>query len=294
VELEGNTTLTDSVAVARTGGSAVYAGGGSHQVLNVTAWAVGEGSLGIHASSGADVAVTDTIARGEAGDLSADAAATDGADCVLDASCPTGQMTVSYSNFRTGAGIRDGGANQSGDPSFVDAGALDFHLRPGSQAIDSGKPGLSPSSADRDGAYRWLGKASDMGAYEYRAPRTQRPRGDVIEPVLTGLRLAPRRFRVARRGIAFSAANPRPAGTFLSFSLSEDADVVLLVSPARPHAQAIGAIVRGFARGAHRMRISGASEHGFLRPGRYVLTVVGRDLAQNLSRARRITFVVTR
>ncbi len=303
VELDGATTLTDSVAVAGNGGSAILAGGGGgegagaggQRLLHVTAWATGDGSIGIRAGSGSDVAVTDAIARGEAADLSVDAGSpANTADCPADTGCPAGRMSAAYTNFRTGEGIVDGGANQSGDPRFVDSAGLDFHLRPDSPAIDSGSLGLSNSSADRDDRYRWLGKAPDLGAYEYRAPRARRPRADVVAPRLTGVRLAPRRFRTARRGLAFSASGGAPAGATLSFSLSEPADLVLLISPARPRGGALGAIVERFASGRHRMRISGMLERRPLRPGRYVLTTVARDLSQNLSRPQRFTLIVTR
>jgi hypothetical protein len=51
------------------------------------------------------------------------------------------------------------------DPGFVDATRQDFHLRPGSPAIDQGAT-LKEVPTDRDGVSRPQGRAYDLGAYE--------------------------------------------------------------------------------------------------------------------------------
>ena len=58
-----------------------------------------------------------------------------------------------------------------GDPLFVSPGVHDFHLRPGSAAIDRGLkfPGIA---VDREGVPRPQGTAVDIGAYEFT--RTKR------------------------------------------------------------------------------------------------------------------------
>src|SRR3954451_8420966 len=58
--LSGATTITDSVAIARGGGTALFAGSGSQQLLNITAWGEGEGSIGVRAVNGAQVTVQNT------------------------------------------------------------------------------------------------------------------------------------------------------------------------------------------------------------------------------------------
>jgi hypothetical protein len=66
------------------------------------------------------------------------------------------------------------GANQIGpDPMFVNASTApyDFHLQPGSLAIDSGVNILGVTS-DADGVARPQGRYTDLGAFEYALPAT--------------------------------------------------------------------------------------------------------------------------
>jgi len=53
-----------------------------------------------------------------------------------------------------------------GDPHFVNSRERDFHLLPGSAAIDKGIP-LGEVSHDKDGIRRPQGAAFDLGAFEY-------------------------------------------------------------------------------------------------------------------------------
>jgi parallel beta-helix repeat protein len=53
-----------------------------------------------------------------------------------------------------------------GDPRFANPAEKNFHLLPGSMAIDKGVP-LSEVSQDKDGIKRPQGTASDLGAFEF-------------------------------------------------------------------------------------------------------------------------------
>lgn len=57
--------------------------------------------------------------------------------------------------------------NITGDPRFKDAANGDFHLNPGSAAIDTANPGDVFTGHDLDGTPRAQGGRSDIGAFEY-------------------------------------------------------------------------------------------------------------------------------
>ena len=56
--------------------------------------------------------------------------------------------------------------NFTGDPMFVNEAGLDFHLKSGSPAIDTGL-NTSDVTQDYDGGSRPQGSSTDIGAYEY-------------------------------------------------------------------------------------------------------------------------------
>jgi hypothetical protein len=70
---------------------------------------------------------------------------------------------------------------------FVDPGRHDFHLRKGSQAVDTGSPELAPD-IDIEKVPRPWGRGYDLGAYEYHEgnveaepPPTVAPRGAPLQ-----------------------------------------------------------------------------------------------------------------
>lgn len=283
IAVGGTATVTDSVAIARAGGSAVFSAGGSHQLLNLTAWATGAGSYGIRATNGAALSIKNTIARGEAVDISADpASVTITADCAVFTGCPAATANVDHSNYRTETGVTGNGGNQSARPRFVDAAFEDFHLRRGSPAVDAGAFLFDSGSADREGRFRWLGREPDMGAYELPPPPPPTAAGrDHKPPRITRVRVGASRFRAS-------------TGTSLFFTVYESADLVVVVSRPGRRGATVGTLIRSVPFGRNRIPIRGPLDGKPLRPGRYVLSVLARDTAQNLSRARRIPITVVR
>lgn len=76
-----------------------------------------------------------------------------------------------------GAGAIDEQHAVSGAPAFADAANNDFHLLPGSPAIDAGDPaGIPPAPAvDIENTPRPFGPHVDIGAYEWHGPQLYLP-----------------------------------------------------------------------------------------------------------------------
>jgi hypothetical protein len=221
-------------------------------------------------------------------------------------------LLVSYSHLRFN-GYESGDGSTILGPSNIDAttsnplftSIFDYHLKPGSPAIDSGDPQGAPITAeDYDGHVRPVdgdgdGNARrDMGAFEYQPPAPppsdQPPAGDpgttpppdgpaapvpVTVQDTTRPRISALRFRKisARRG------------GLVSMTLSETATVVLRLRPiGRSGALGKAVTLRFTAHaGSNRLRIKARR----LRARRYRVAVAARDTAGNSSAAlaRRIT-----
>lgn len=286
--------VTDSVATeSSAGGAAIYATGGNDVLLNVTAWAPGAGADAVHAVNGAAVVLKSTIAHGRASDVVAEPAEDPGAgDCAGPDPCTAASAIADHSILRGSPGVADGGANTARPPLLVDPAHGNFRPARGSPAIDHGAYELQSGAADRAGLQRTLGLRPDIGAYETRPLAAQRPPpGDTTPPVLSQVRLGATAFRPARQGLGF-AASAAPVSSLLGFFVSERSDLVGIVSRPRRGAPAIGAFVVTERAGAHRIKLSGRLNGRPLAPGRYRLTLIARDHAQNLSKQRRLRFTI--
>jgi hypothetical protein len=101
-------------------------------------------------------------------------------------------------------------------------------------------------------------------------PPTAPPRGDTSPPGLS-------RLAIERRG----------GKTFLRLRLSERATVRLTVRRLGPRAASLAPLLRNLAAGDRRIRVLGAG-----RPGRYEVVVAAADRAGNVTKPRRVRWVV--
>lgn len=294
----GGSTVTDAVAAAANGGTAVTVqGSGVAQLRNVTGVATGGGSVGLQvAGAPTTLQARNVIARGEAQDLLASGGAT---------------VQIDHSNFRTvGGTISDQGANQSGDPLFVNAAGLDFRLQVGSPAIDAGVADDVTGGTDRDLASRFQGAAPDLGAYEANPaaavtpdPRPQQPQPpvlpqpqpsvDTVAPVVSRLaasavrgRAAKVRFAVTEKGTVLVTLRKGVAGKRKGASC---------VKPTRKLRSA-KRCTRFVTLASTRKTVTAPSASFTvgrrLGGGTYRITVTPKDAAGNVGKAVTKTFVV--
>jgi hypothetical protein len=155
-----------------------------------------------------DLVVTDSIIRSNTTDLQA----VPTLGCSPDNACTDGTIHIDHSLFNTRtptAGrqlIFDGPGNRTGDPLFADPIRGDYHLMPGSPAIDAGVADASAAPLDLDGHARVQGGAPDLGAFETTTaggggPGGRGGSGPNAHPAarLSGLRLTPSRSHVDGR-----------------------------------------------------------------------------------------------
>ena len=122
---------------------------------------------------------------------------------------------------------------------------------------------------------------------------------DTARPVLSRLRMAPRRFAVGR-GRTPLVAKRVPRGSKLRFRLSEPARVTIrLERKARRGRRVVYRKVAVLTRrrqrtGSNTVRFSGRIKRRALAPGSYRASVRAIDPAGNKSRTRRVTFTIVR
>ncbi|HEY1277049.1 MAG TPA: hypothetical protein VGF25_19235 [Thermoleophilaceae bacterium] len=193
---------------------------------------------------------------------------------------------------------------------FADLAAGDYHLAPGSPAVDSGSPAplvAGESATDRDGNSRVQDgdhdcvPRRDKGAYEVAAQPVPCPvplpgAGPAVDtaPIITGLRMSHRRFRVAPRHKRARGSRRAPAGTRFRYRLSEAALVRFAIKRRAKgdHWIPVAKFDKQGTAGAGTKRWSGrvGKRHRALRPGRYRASLQARDGAGQLSKRVAIKF----
>ena len=293
----------------------------------MTAIATGSGSRGLYLMASGDTSVTtdvrNSILRGDDKDVFIEQTDPGQGDpgCIptFPPTCieyipprTAGTLVIGNSNFRTtevgsGGTLTDAGGNSNANPMFANTEAADFHLSPGSPAINAGADFPENGSQDLDGAARKQGGAVDMGAYEFPIPVVE---PDVTRPLVTGLGETNKVFAVGRAPtpVASRAKRHRKGTTFV-FKSSEagDRDSEDQPSPPGPAArQAVReadeeepageactryiavkpSLKRAVAAGPTAVPFSGRIGRKALKPGRYRVTVVVADAAGNRSKPK--------
>jgi Tol biopolymer transport system component len=114
---------------------------------------------------------------------------------------------------------------------------------------------------------------------------------DATAPVISGLHVTHKRFRLATKRTALAAKRHKRGTTFV-FKLSERARVTISIAKGSKHRVTL---TRSHSkRGTNHVAFSGRTKHGRLRPGHYRATLRATDAAGNRSKARTVTFTVVR
>jgi hypothetical protein len=119
-------------------------------------------------------------------------------------------------------------------------------------------------------------------------PPPPAPAGDGTAPVLSGLSVSPRQFRLARRGSG-------SRGTTFSFALSEPGRVTVTIARrSRGRYRRVGGFARAGVAGANKRWWGGWIRRKKLGPGRFRAGFVATDAAGNRSTKKRVRFRIIR
>jgi hypothetical protein len=330
----GPVLITDSfLRSGGAGGAALSVQSGDTQIRNVTAIAAGSDSHALRIesappASAPNLLARNVIARGvyagiviQPGKPDPLCVAMPPGTCIYPDHVP-GTAGRSHSNVGSAlGGVQDLGGNLSGPPGFVDAGAGDYRLAPGSSSIDAGTADPLNGPLDYFGLPRTLGAAPDLGAYEFDpgAPPGGGPippgaGPDTAAPLLAGAHVTNRVFARTRRATPVNARAKR--GTAFVYRLSEAAAVTIrlerriggrrkggrCVRPTRKLARAkrcnryvaAGKLTRAGAPGRVSVPFSGRIGRRALPLGSYRATLRAADIAGNRSAPSRVTFRIVR
>jgi hypothetical protein len=118
------------------------------------------------------------------------------------------------------------------------------------------------------------------------------PSADSAAPVLSGVALSRKRFRVGRARTALAARAKAPVGTALRFSSSEAGTLSIAIAPAKKGDGPTATLTRSISAGPGRVPLSGRLGGRPLRPGPYRLLVSARDSAGNASQPLGLPFTI--
>ena len=116
---------------------------------------------------------------------------------------------------------------------------------------------------------------------------------DTVAPVISGLTVARRRFRVGGSSTAVAARGAR-AGTTFRYFVSERSTVTIAIRRGTRRATRVGTLTRTARAGGNRVRFSGRIGRRKLRPGSYRARVTATDPAGNRSRTATVRFRIAR
>jgi hypothetical protein len=222
--------------------------------------------------------------RGASPTTSVELAGFDGAGPRLSASIPSAGNTGQSLTFTAGA-VDVWSSVQSIGWSFADGDAA------------TGTP-VTHTFERVGGSFTSTVAAVDSLGNQSSASGVTRVR-DTARPVLSRLRIAPRRFRVAR-GRTPLVARRVARGSKFRFRLSEPATVKIRLERKtgrgrRGAYRKVAVLTRRRQRtGQNRVRFSGRIKRRALAPGTYRATVRAVDAGGNPSRARRVSFAIVR
>jgi hypothetical protein len=224
-------------------------------------------------------------------------------------------VVLDHSNYSTtqqaGGGsvtVPGTNANQTSAPLFLDGPLGDFHQLAGSPTIDTGSN--DPANGEFD--FEWDARAqaggTDIGADEFqippapRAPVAPRSTRDRTRPVLSNLRVRPRRFAAGR-------------GATIRYRLSEAATVTFTVERVRHgrrnkagrclprrktgrrcirYVRVRGSFTHAGRRGTNRLPFDGRLNGRRLKRDGYRLVAIARDAAGNRGSAARAGMRIVR
>jgi hypothetical protein len=295
----GTGTITDSLISTTGPASAVESDRGGHiDLRNDTIVAGAAGGIGLDSmeafssAHAGTIVARNVIVHANQTDLLS-RVSNDPSTCTP-APCSPGGVTVDHSLFASTNGpVVDGGSNVSGDPMFADGAFSDFHLLPGSPAIDAGTSDPLLGLTDFDGRTRVLGTAPDLGAFEAPTPAAP-PTAPAAAPADQG---APAGAVPAASLPALDVTAPVLSavrvkrGKTIRYGVSEVARVTIQLArrTTKKHYRRVATLTRTAHSGGNTTKLIKR-----LKRGAYRATLTARDAAGNKSRQVTVKFTVVR